>query len=223
MPPPATIYGHICSAVGDWLDPRPIQFGYCFEFVGKGSDLEHIHVTTVSSGKLDKGWGFVKNIEAEINPTEREVLLHPKMTLYVNSQDSLQRFYEAFRSPHYPVALGRSQDLSAYKNVSLIELESAHHGYYEKTLLPWSFRPKTSVGISVLMPKFINPRDRTQVAWERYVLLEHRILYPPQGMSYEGVRVMLRYDGDGPVWIDPESPEVDGMKRIVTFHEFIIE
>lgn len=28
MPPPATIYGHICSALGEWVDPKGVTFAY---------------------------------------------------------------------------------------------------------------------------------------------------------------------------------------------------
>jgi CRISPR-associated protein Cas5t len=30
MPPPSTIYGHIASAVGEWLDAAGIKFAYNF-------------------------------------------------------------------------------------------------------------------------------------------------------------------------------------------------
>ncbi len=30
MPPPATIYGHICSALGEWIDPKGLAFAYHF-------------------------------------------------------------------------------------------------------------------------------------------------------------------------------------------------
>ena len=38
MPPPATIYGHICSAVGEWLDPDGLQFAYHFTAEAKAND-----------------------------------------------------------------------------------------------------------------------------------------------------------------------------------------
>jgi CRISPR-associated protein Cas5t len=222
MPPPATIYGHICSAVGEWIIPDSIKFSYCFFYAGRGDDLEHIHVTTVSHRKLDKKWGYVKNIEAEINPLAREILLFPKLVLYIDAQSQLNRLFDAFRSPRYAVILGRSQDLATYSDMSIVTLEKATQGYFENTLLPWSFRTRTTAGTSVLMPRFISPEDRRKVAWERYVILEHRIFY---GISNEekGVRTMLRYEDDEPLWIDPETPEIKNMKRAIIWHSFIGE
>ena len=39
MPPPATIYGHIASALGNWFDPSGVQFAYHFTFSAKIKDL----------------------------------------------------------------------------------------------------------------------------------------------------------------------------------------
>lgn len=89
----------------------------------------------------------------------------------------------------------------------------------ENTLLPWTFRTRTTAGVSVLMPKFINLEDRRQVKWERYyVILEHRVFYGEE----KGVK-MIRYEDDEPFWIDPETPEIKGMKRAVIWHSFIGE
>ncbi len=221
MPPPATIYGHICSALGECIKPYLLQFSYFFTYAGKGNDFEHIYKVTISRGKLDKKWGHVRNIELELDPISREILLFPKLTLYVNAPRILDRLFEAFQNPRYAVVLGRSQDLATYKSVNIIKLENASKGYIENTLLPWSFRIRTTAGVSVLMPKFINPEDRRQVEWERYVMLEHRVFY---GIVEEkGVKTMLRYEDDEPFWIDPETPEIKGMKRAVIWHSFIRE
>lgn len=221
MPPPATIYGHICSAVGEWVEPSSLRFGYYFTSMARGDDLEHIHVTTVASGRFDKKLGFVKNIEAEVNPISREILFYPNLTLYIQTQNSLDKLYKAFRSPCYPVILGRSQDLASYRNVRIVELQSDCKGYFEKTILPWHFRERTSAGTSVLMPRFINPRDRREVIWERYVVLEHRVFYGIPGETEKGVKTMLRYENDEPISVDPETPEDRGMKRAIAWHSFI--
>jgi CRISPR-associated protein Cas5t len=219
MPPPATIYGHICSSLEEWIRPDSVRFSYTFSYMGRGDDLEHIHVTTVSHGKVDRKLGFVKNIEAEINPILREILLFPRLTLYLFSQKQLDQLYHAFRSPRYPVILGRSQDLAAYRNVSIMTLERSELGYFEKTLLPWSYRTRTMGGTSVLMPKFIDPEDRSKIEWERYVILEHWV---PYGIGEEeGVKSMVRYETDEPLWIDSETAEIRGMKRAVVWHSFV--
>jgi CRISPR-associated protein Cas5t len=221
MPPPATIYGHICSAVGEWIEASFLRFGYCFTYMARGDDLEHIHMATVAGEHFDKKLGFVKNIEAEINPIPREILFYPRLTLYIQAQSSLERLYQAFCSPCYPVILGRSQDLASYRDVSIVELQSDCRGYFEKTILPWHFRDRTSAGTSVLMPRFINPRNRREVIWERYVVLEHRVFYGVSEETEKGVKTMLRYENDEPVLIDPETPENHGMRRAIPWHSFI--
>lgn len=219
MPPPATIYGHICSALGEWIEPKLLQFGYCFTYGGKCDDYEHIYKVTVASGKLDKRWKYPRNIELELDPVSREILLFPKLTLYINTTSLLDKLFEAFQKPRYAVILGRSGDLATYKNIEITTLEQSSKGYFENTLLPWSFRTRTTAGTSVLMPKFINPENRKQVTWERYIILDHRVFY---GIGEEkGVKVMLRYDDDEPISIDPETPEIKGMKRAIVWHNFI--
>src|SRR5260221_7605158 len=52
VPPPSTIYGHICSALGEWVDPEGLAFAYHFTAQESVVDLEHIHVLSASTGKL---------------------------------------------------------------------------------------------------------------------------------------------------------------------------
>ncbi|MCX8024170.1 MAG: CRISPR-associated protein Cas5, partial [Thermanaerothrix sp.] len=65
MPPPATIYGHICSALGYWVEPEGIEFAYHFTYQTKFDDLEHIHVLKPGSGKIPNT-KYLKVIEGEI-------------------------------------------------------------------------------------------------------------------------------------------------------------
>jgi CRISPR-associated protein Cas5t len=52
MPPPATIYGHICSALGEWFDPKGVSFAYHFTHAGEVWDTEHIIILSRATGKL---------------------------------------------------------------------------------------------------------------------------------------------------------------------------
>src|SRR3989304_842611 len=83
MPPPATIYGHIASALGDWFDPQGVQFAYRFTFSGQVNDKEHIILATPASGYL-KGTKIPKVLEGNVNPFERALLFQPRLTLYIN-------------------------------------------------------------------------------------------------------------------------------------------
>src|SRR5690606_18649327 len=210
MPPPSTIYGHICSAVGDYVSPESLRFGYHFVYAGKFVDYkEHLH--------------FSDPIQPF--PFDRELLFEPRLTLYVTRLD----LYEAFRHPRYAVALGRSQDLMTYRSVKIVELQEAQEGYFEATLLPLHMAASLDKGtIAVTMARYIDPRRRPQ--WNTYALLRDAALWPPPaperhpwdseeedaGMLFEGHDVQL--------WIDPETPDhrqKRGVKRAVWLHSFV--
>jgi CRISPR-associated protein Cas5t len=222
MPPPATIYGHVCSAVGEWIEPDSLRFAYVFSFAGIGDDLELLHMSTVAGGKVDKAWGYSKNIEVQTNVLPREILLHPRLTLYLDTGESTAEWLGFFRSPRFPVLLGRSQDLAAYRSVDVVELTQSDFGYFENTLLPWALRDRLPEGTTFQMPKFINPRSRSLVTWDRYVVLERRLWWPSKGSEApRAARLALPHDKDGQVWVDPESALWGPGHRIVTWHSWV--
>lgn len=217
MPPPATVYGHIASALGEFPDRATLRFAYSFTAAGKGDDLENTHLVEAASGRLDRAMGFTKNLEGNINPLLREVLLFPRMVLYLDAPGWLEQLERAFREPCYPVVLGRSQDLAAYRTVQVVDLEAAASGYLEGTLLPWTWRLRTPVGVMATMPRFIDPTDRRRVEWAPYVVLERRVAVregATQGTS------AMRPDPGEIFSIDPLSPEENGLRRIVVWHRF---
>jgi len=218
MPPPATIYGHVCSAAGRYIEPD-FKFAYYFTYQGKGDDIETIYQTEVAKGNMVKKWGYSKNIEIQANPYLREIMLFPSLILYISSsEDFLSELYDFFRSPRYPVLLGRSQDLASYKSVKVIELQEKPVAYFEGTLLPGEYSMRTGVGISILMPKFIDPEDRRKVMWEKYIVLEKRVFLLDK--KEERVNIMLRLNEEEKVWVDPETPEIKSMNRAVVWHSF---
>jgi len=206
LPPPATIYGHICSALGDWIDPEGVMFAYHFTVAGAGYDLEHIHVLSAASGKLPGG--EPKVLEGNINPFKRHILLFPRLTLYLNRPE----WIDAFRSPRYPVVLGRSQDLAAYTQVETIELQRTDQVYFEHTLLPYSMAAQIPVGIVTLMPRWIDYRNRRKPSFERYLMLTERVT------SVQ----MLRFGEQSANYCsDPTAPTVDGLALGLQFHTFV--
>jgi len=202
MPPPATIYGHICSALGELADPEGLEFGYWFSCAGKGTDLEHIHLLSDSGGSFElDGVKYPKRMEGAINPFQRDVLFQPKLVLYLNKPEWLN----AFRNPRYPVVLGRSQDLFAYKDVSVIDAP-LEPSYLERTLLPFGFRGP-SRGTSVVMPRFIHYDRGREAEFEPYTVLVEQVAM----------------DEDLPV--DPESKAVRAAggtlrRRGIVLHRF---
>ena len=202
MPPPATIYGHICSALGIWVSPRNLKFAYYFSFESKFEDLEHIWT-----------WDNKRKRET-IKPFRRELLFHPKLTLYINRPE----WIEAFRSPCYAVVLGRSQDLFTYTSVEIIELEQAERAYFEHTLLPHDMALQIGRGITVTMPRFLDYHRNRAPTWQRYVIHNRgRVILPDEAS------LRFSHIEYGPYWIDPTTPEVKGAHRGLHFLSFVDE
>lgn len=210
MPPPSTIYGHICSAVGDYVAPDSVRFGYHFAHAGKFVDYkEHLH--------------FRDPIQPF--PFDRELLFEPRLTLYMTRLD----LFEAFRHPRYAVALGRSQDLMTYRSIRIVELEEAAEGYFEGTLLPLHMAASLDKGtIAVTMARYIDPRRRPQ--WSTYALLQTAALWPPPVPEHQAwdsgeEQAGLIFEGqDVRLWVDPESPDHrqhPGVKRAIWLHSFV--
>lgn len=210
MPPPATIYGHVCSVLGDWVDPTGVGFAIHFRYQAEFDDVESTHVLVPSAGRL-KGTTHPKVLEGNVNPFRRSILFRPRLVLYINRPDWL----EAFCQPRYPVALGRSQDLFMYREVSIVELAGADTAYFEHTLMPYDFTRRTGVGHVVLMPRFLDVRARRHPVFERYLVLQRRVYS----------REFVRYEGEPPLrfLVDPATADKEGICMGLLFHRWIGE
>ena len=142
------------------------------------------------------------------------------MTLYLRSHGALDRLFQAFRVPRYPVALGRSQDLASYRSVQLVELEEARTGYLEGSLLPASYRGRIKQGYQVLMPRFIDPADRRRVSWGTFVALEGRAALPPVLLENLETGYIQRVNETEIMEVDPQSRTFAGTQRGVIWHQF---
>jgi len=208
MPPPATIYGLICSVLGEWVSPNGLQFAYHFTFKTKKEDeVEHTHILAASTGKL-KNSGLPKVLEGNINPFKRHLLFFPRLVLYLNKPE----WEAAFKSPRYAVALGRSQDLLTFSQTSVMELEPSPRAYWESTLLPYEIGLRASRGVAVLMPKFVDYHRRREPTFERYIMLNGRV----------HTSELLRFQSDEPssYWIDSQTSEMKGDRLGLVFHAF---
>lgn len=210
MPPPATIYGHICSALGEWFDPAGVRFTYHFTHEGTVRDIEHIIVLSPASGKLPNT-KIPKVLEGNVNPFEREMFFRPRLTLYINRPE----WEPAFRSPRYTVALGRSQDLFTYTSVSLVELEQANRAYFEHTLAPHEMALQMGRGVTVLMPRFVDHTRSRTPAFERYAVVQERVVLPSDDLPRFS---HLNY---GPYWVDLTAPTYKDVPRGLTFLSFV--
>jgi CRISPR-associated protein Cas5t len=216
MPPPSTIYGHICSAVGEWVDPDGLAFAYHFTAQESFEDLEHIHVLKAAGGKLPstiqqrEGEGnqvpYPKVLEGNTNPFRRQIVFRPRLVLYLNRPE----WELAFRRPRYAVVLGRSQDLATYTSISVIELETSKEAYFEHTLLPYEMATQTAVGIVTLMPRWISLDQQRRTDFARYLILQRRV-QSQELMRFEPTSYLT----------DPTSAPVKGNKLGLVFHTFV--
>lgn len=206
-PPPATIYGHVCSALGEWVNPEGLAFAYHFSYASQAVDLEHILVLAASTGKLP-GTNLPKVLEGAMNPFQRRILFQPRLVLYVNRPE----WENAFKSPRYAVVLGRSQDLFTYTSVATVELEQSEDAYLEHTLLPYDMALQTRRGYVVLMPRYLDYVDQRRPSFARYVIMHDRV----------HTREMQRYSREpSRYWIDPTSPLSEGGHLGLVFHSFV--
>ena len=196
MPPPATIYGHIASALGEWFDPRGVRFGVHFTYTRKFEEVESTPLLTSSTGRLP-GTTFPKTLEGALGPLNRELLFQPRLTLYLNRPE----WAPAFRSPRYVVSLGRSQDLFAYTDVRELELQESANAYLEHTLVPFEMSRRTGRGIAVLMPVYLDRSHNRYPTFQRYVIIHGRI---------HSRDLLLLQDEHPCFWVDPTSREVSG-------------
>jgi CRISPR-associated protein Cas5t len=206
IPPPATIYGHVCSALGQWIDPAGVQFAYHFTHEGEFDDVEHVHVLAPSTGKLP-GRGEPKVLEGAINPFKRTLLFRPRLVLYLNRPE----WEMAFRSPHYAVVLGRSQDLFTYTSVSTVELELQPQAYFEHTLAPYQMTLNIASGYALLMPRFLDYMHNRQPSFAKYVVLTRRVR-SADFHYFTGYNTATEY------WVDPTATKVDGLSLGLWFH-----
>lgn len=181
MPPPATIYGCVCSVIGDLIPPDAARFAYHFAYQAKFEDYEHLHF-------------FGK--EPKMNPFRRELLFKPRLTLYLDRPDWASKF----RSPRYAVTLGRAQDLMTWGTPEVIDLQEAERRFYSGTLL--RLQDAALIGgpsFAVTMPRYID--EQRHAVWGQYAVLPdlpRPFVYPtPEEISI---------GGNLERWVDPTVP-----------------
>lgn len=220
MPPPATIYGHICAAVGEWIDPAGMLFAYHFTHSGTFTDLEHIHAggmaSPISAQKRKElaHWGYSDVTiygESTVTPFTRQLLFRPRLVLYLDRLD----LEPAFRRPRYPVTLGRSQDLCTYPpgGIQIVTLEQRDRAYYEHTLLPLEMGTRMRRGIAVMMPRYIDYTHGRQPSFAQYLMLNERVVPDDDHMYFFGTPELI--------WCDPGAPAYKEYARAVVWHRFV--
>lgn len=209
LPPPTTIYGHIASALGNYPPPDSFQFAYTFTHAGRVDDFEHTWLIKPDKRKQKRGKDPY-NITLNMNPTVRELLSQPRLTLYLTRTD----WFDSFRNPKFPVLLGRSQDLASYTRVEVVKLEERSSGYFDHCLLPFDpWRPRLGLGQGLLLPRFIDPQNRQKVIWARYVALTHHAFIPLHDEHGHDPQLIQGIPNNFRVWVDPTTKERKGRQR----------
>lgn len=171
FPPPATLYGHVCSALGELVSPDSFRVALHFTHQGLFMDYEHLHL-------------IHKKEALKLSPYDRELLFKPRLVLYIDRPD----WYAALRRPRYLTTLGRSQDLMSYREVRVVTLHRAPQAYVEHTLIPLPESGVLSQYKALTMPQFIDS-DRAPY-WQAYAAINAPQPWPAETWV----------DPDAPTW-----------------------
>ncbi|MDA8228974.1 MAG: CRISPR-associated protein Cas5 [Desulfitobacterium hafniense] len=177
-PPPATIYGLLCSALGKWFEVNGLSFAYTFTYDGLAEDLETGQMLEVKKNKKDRNLNDLpRNVEGSLNPQKRQFLFNTKCTLYLKgSIELLELLKVKLLSPTYALLMGRSQDLACCHSADYVELAFSNKAFISNTILPWDLRQWVIPGEPVLMPESIDYSNLRQAQFGRYLQLKNKPL-----------------------------------------------
>lgn len=105
VPPLTTIYGILSAAKGSIVSQSETAVGYVFQSKGKALDIETIYE-------------IKQNLSANKNVMRREFLYDIDLYLYLTNLD----FISYFKSPYYPLLIGRSMDLANVNGLKIVNL-----------------------------------------------------------------------------------------------------
>lgn len=176
LPPPSTIYGLIAAAAGRWVNPDECRVAYVFQSEGTARDLEKIYQ-------------FSRSSSAGSTVIYRDWLTNWRLWLYFTEPV----WAENFRSPVFPLTLGRQQELAH------VEIDPGGETMREVEL---SRSATTLKGTAIPFPSFDGPSG--------VVMALPMVMSPDLPRQAIGVRpwLLVRENSkvDSPeVWHDEES------------------
>ncbi len=142
LPSFSTILGMLSACAGRVITPSDTRIGFDFRCSGSGSELERTNRLEYSGHRLQphhKGQGL----------TNRQVLLHPHLDLYLTNMSLLEPMKYPVSSPRF----GRSQDLAWVEFARETDLELRAKGNIGPTLLPESF---SAPGLILRLPEWMD-------------------------------------------------------------------
>lgn len=162
VPPVSTILGLINAACGKYVSHANTLIGYYFQYEGKGMDVETIYMAEVNrNGKLLS--------TTRSNAIKREFLFEPFLRLYSTDEELIN----CFRSPVYPLLLGRSSDLATADITSIQTRALRSINPAEKIsgqVIPYARAPLAGK-IQALAQYFTDTTPRHMLGREPYVIV----------------------------------------------------
>lgn len=156
VPPLSTIYGLLSAAKGQLVTPSETKVGFVFLSETKAIDLETIYELHDTP------------LRANTNVVKREFLYNPQLYLYVEDTS----FLEYFRTPYYPLLLGRSTELAMVVKSALFELEERDDSRVGGSVFPFDTKLGLSGTIQALPTHFNNEIPRRAVGTRPFYVIE---------------------------------------------------
>ncbi|MGI8669441.1 MAG: type I-B CRISPR-associated protein Cas5b [Aridibacter sp.] len=156
VPPLSTIYGILSAAKGELVTPNETKVGFVFYSQAKAVDLETIYELHDTP------------LRANTNIVKREFLYNPQLFLYVEDLN----FVEYFRTPHYPLLLGRSTELAMVVKSELFELEERNESKVGGSVFPFGIKTGLAGIIQALSTHFTNEIPRRAVGTRPFYIIE---------------------------------------------------
>ena len=160
LPPISTIYGLVSAAKGELVGPEDVGVGYVFTSESKAVDLETIY-------ELSPG------LSAKSNVVRREFLFNPTLWLYINDTS----YEEYFKVPHYPLLLGRSNDLTMVEDIKKVDLVEKEGSLLGKTIVPFELKGARGL-VKALPTHFTNTIPRKAIGTKPYIFMDSFVKYP---------------------------------------------
>lgn len=162
VPPLSTVLGLINAAAGKFVSYKNDKIGYYFEFDAIGTDLETIY-------QMD-GNGKTTNNIAKSNVIRRQFLFNPRLIIYTSNP----QIADYFKSPVYPILLGRMNDLATIDNISEIEMQSVDEDIEIKGQIVPTFPYQLAGQIQALPEYFTNTFPRKNLGTKPFSIVSHR-------------------------------------------------
>lgn len=162
VPPPSTILGLLNAAAGDYIEHKNLQIGYCFQYSGRGVDLETIYqIDSNSAGKPSNN--------AKSNVIRREFLFENQLRIYLTDERLAAYFYE----PAFAILLGRMNDLASVQRLGKTRLNKIENASKLMGQVIPFFGNRLPGQIQALPTYFTNSIPRKNLGTEAFSIVPH--------------------------------------------------